>query len=578
MSDSTLADKVQHIVVLMLENRSFDHMLGAMPGVEGVIDASGKARTDIFNLATPTDPNSKRYTPGLGSIFVTPADQISNGYGGPSHSFTSATKQLFSVETVGSGDAETTPYSGGAPQTSPPTNSGFVLSFIGELTSDMGAANLAAAQAAAAAGNGEDPVQEIMDVFTPDQLPAITTLAQQFAVCDHWFSELPGPTEPNRLFVHAGTSTGLTYNPWKYDLLTVPTLYDRIDAAGKDWAFYAYDLTDAANFSALVNLPQSDLPFEQFWTDAAAGKLPFYSFLCPRYSTSGSAQANSQHAPLDVRFGDKLIADVYQAVRNSPHWPNILLIITYDEYGGYHDHVTPPAVAAPDSFVSPNAFMQQEATYPSKSYLTEPDYTFDFTSLGFRVPAVLVSPFIARGTIDSTPYRHTSILRFVEDLIGQPPLTERDRTATSFAGALSLGQPRTDCPLSVPSPTLPEDDPELDLAAPTPKQLELVQRYTANLPGHPDTGGKVSADLSTNAKLVKYVQQRRQRAAWARSDDYQKARFELYRDVRKRWRWRLRDSDGDIIATSPDSWGERALAEQALERARFLSQMLGEPK
>lgn len=577
MPDSALASKVQHIVVLMLENRSFDHLLGALPGVDGVLDANGEVRADIFNLATPADPSSKRYSPGLGSVFATPTDQISKGYGGPSHSFTSATEQLFSVQTVGSGAAETTPYHGGAPTTSPPTNSGFVLSFIGELTQDMGAAKLAAAQAAAANGQGEDPVQEIMDVFTPDQLPAISSLAQQFAVCDRWFSELPGPTEPNRLFVHAGTSTGLTYNPWAYDMLDTPTIYDRITAAGKDWAFYAYDLTDAANFSALAKLPNSDYPFEQFWSDAAAGKLPFYSFLCPRYSTSGDAQANSQHAPLDVRFGDKLIADVYQAVRNSPHWPNILLIITYDEHGGYFDHVTPPAVVPPDGAVSPNAFMQHEATQYKKTYLTEPDYTFDFTRLGFRVPAVLVSPFIAKGTIDSTAYRHTSILRFVEDLLGQPPLTQRDATATSFAGLLSLAVARQDCPQTVPSPTLPVDDPELDLAPPTQKQVELVNRYTANLPGHPDQGKPVSTPLNTNAKLVKYVQQRRQRARWARAGDYKDATFELYQDAKKRWRWRLREGSGDIVATSPDSWKTKDAAEKALERVRFLSHMLGEP-
>ena len=90
-----------------------------------------------------------------------------------------------------------------------------------------------------------------MEVFTADQLPAIHTLAAEFCVCDHWHSEVPGPTEPNRLFMHAATATGLTYNPWQYDTLNVPTIYERIETAGRDWAMYGFDLFDSTNFDGI---------------------------------------------------------------------------------------------------------------------------------------------------------------------------------------------------------------------------------------------------------------------------------------------------------------------------------------
>jgi len=485
--------QIDHIVVLMLENRPFDHMLGTMPGVEGVLDSSGDLRTDLVNYANPVDSSSTAYHPKIGAQFATPKDQQTNKgeYGGPSHSFPAATEQLFGVQTVGKGQKETTPYHGGAPTTVPGDNSGFVLNFIGELERDFRQNNttLAEQQANAKKSGKEDPVQEVMEIFTADQLPAIHTLAAEFCVCDHWHSEIPGPTEPNRLFMHAATSTGLTYNPWMHDTLGVPTIYDRIESAGRDWAMYGFDLFDSTNFDGLNKNPRGKLYFPQFLEDASAGELPFYTFLCPRYADDNEGRANSQHAPHDVRYGDKLIADVYQAVRNGPGWDKTLLIVTYDEHGGFYDHVKPPAVEAPDSNVSPNAFMKKEARDPKKSYLTDPNYTFDFSSLGFRVPTLLISPWIEKGTVDSTVYRHTSVLRYVEDILGADPLTTRDKTAASFTANLSLKTARTDCPTSVPAPSLPADDPELYMQEPpTPKQVELTRLYTTNLLGHPDTG------------------------------------------------------------------------------------------
>src|SRR4051794_32946697 len=144
MTQVDAASQVEHIVVLMLENRSFDHLLGTLPGVEGVLDASGGVRADLFNLGDPADPPSERFTPKIGARFAVPPDEVKGPYGGPSHSYPGATEQLFRAETVTVDGAETPPYPGGAPVATPPTHPGFVKSFTAELTGAMGAAALAA--------------------------------------------------------------------------------------------------------------------------------------------------------------------------------------------------------------------------------------------------------------------------------------------------------------------------------------------------------------------------------------------------------------------------------------------------
>lgn len=573
---------IQHVVVLMLENRAFDHMLGTLPGVDGVLDANGQIKAGLVNYADPTDSSSTKYGSQLGSPTATPESQQSGGYGGPSHSFTSATEQVFGVKTVNSGRDTTTPYydPSAAPATSPTTNSGFVKSFIGELeyTYSQNGTSLQEQQQKAKAAGQPDPVQEIMDVFTADQLPAIHTLAREFCVCDQWHSEVPGPTEPNRLFMHAATSTGLTYNPWTHDIINAPTIFDRITAVGKTWGMYGFDLYDSSNFESLLDAPL--LTWEQFQSDGAAGTLPWYSFICPRYADAKEGQANSQHAPYDVRFGEKLIADVYDIVRNGPGWEKTLLIVTYDEHGGYYDHVAPPAAPAPDNDVSPNAYMISQAKQNPKEngYLVKPDYDFDFKTLGIRVPAVLISPWIDKGIIDSTAYRHTSVLKFIEEHLGLEPLTQRDATANSFAGVLSRSTPRTDCPKAVPAPELPEYDPELALKLPPGKKIvDLTRRYTAKLKGHRDTGKVTDREFKTRGDVSEYIKERNRSHDWYQNDDWKQSGFEIYQDKDEHWRWRLKDGD-DIVAASTDFYDTRDEARKGLERVRFLSQVLSDPQ
>ena len=141
----------------------------------------------------------------------------------------------------------------------------------------------------------------------------------------------------------------------------------------------------------------------------------------------------------DIVPGELLIKKVYETIRNSPHWNESMLLITYDEHGGFFDHVTPPATVNPGDKISD----------PENN-----KNNFDFTQLGVRVPAVVVSPYVARGTIDHTVYDHTSLLATVERLFSLKPLTRRDRLANSFAHLFSLAVPRTDAPTTLPDPSL----------------------------------------------------------------------------------------------------------------------------
>ncbi len=574
--------EIEHVVVLMLENRSFDHMLGSLPGVEGVVSSEGNPRTDLVNHVDPTDPSSPAYSPKLGAQFATPKSQQTAGgrYGGPSHSFPAATEQRFGTQTVEVSGSPTSPYNGAAPHTTPACNSGFVASFVKELerTYRGNGTSLEEQQRKAQEAGEADPVEEVMEVFTADQLPAIHALAQEFCVCDHWHSEVPGPTEPNRLFMHAATSDGLTYNPWQFDVLSIPTIYDRIDAAGRDWAMYGFDLFDSSNFDSLKGRPNAKRTWQEFLLHASGGELPFYSFICPRYADAKEGRANSQHAPHDVRYGDQLIADVYRALRNSPLWNKLLLVVTYDEHGGFYDHVEPPKAVKPDPAVSPNAFMREEARRYHRTYLTSPSYDFDFEQLGFRVPTILASPWIERGTVDSTTYSHTSILRFLEESLKLSPLSARDAAAASFAPRLSRTHARTDCPLELPGPALPASDPELYMQEPpSPKQEEWARRYTTKLSGHSDTGMRTERCFPTNESLSRYIELRNRCDAWACGEDWKAARFEVHPDVKGHWRWRLRDGSGDILAASTDAYADREQAIRALERARFLAHQLGDP-
>jgi phospholipase C len=474
---STLPAGIRHVVVLMLENRSFDHLLGNLPNVVG---PSGRSNRDPRDGSTvPVTFDADYTSPALPD----PSDSR-RMKGDPHHDFLSVNRQLFEQDTP--------------PPGAPVTCGGFI----------------------AAGRQGGDPsadhvAREVMRCFdTPTQLTTMAALAEEFVVCDHWFASVPGPTWPNRLFVHAATSFGFPNN--HLGLYPGPTIYDRLDDAGVDWAIYFHDFPQSGCFLELWEKKDSKhrkclRSVDDFFKDVKSHRagpgerqtLPSYVFIEPCYMDRrrnvlgrlvdfgkwlgqllglpvrlSKKQANDQHAPHDVRHGEHLIADIYDALRaNEEVWQHCLFIVLHDEHGGLFDHVEPPGTVRPDDY--------QQAGAPS----------FGFDRLGLRVPAILISPYLRRG-VDPTPYEHTTIVRTVRSHFcpSAAPLSARDAAAPVLRSDIFADTPRMDAPKRLPRPTPvfriprkgdPATQPLNDL------QASLVRLAAAVEPPVPDPRGGV---------------------------------------------------------------------------------------
>jgi phospholipase C len=411
------SQRIEHVVVLMLENRSFDHIFGYRHGINGL-------NGDEFNLLDPTKPESD----------VNPAFYVSNGApypilagkNGPSHSLKGTNNQIYNNPT-------------GPDATHTAKNNGFARNYYNELTFSEKIPN-----------PSNSDVRVVMEAFAPVRLPSINALADAFCVCDNWYSEVPGPTQPNRLYMHAATSAGYGYNVWsrKFD---VATIYNNLEDAGYTWATYDFDLNEVkTNFSRIDGTAPNFKNFSALKTDVQKNALAHYSFIMPRYNNSAEGHGNSQHAPEDARYGDNFIADVYEALRsNDAVWAKTVLIVTYDEHGGFYDHVISPSknIPNPDGINSP-------APGDKTSYAPK----FNFDRLGLRVPVVIASPWVKAGKIDSTRYQHTSVLATLKKMLKLPKfLTRRDASANTFEHIFEeLDAPRTDTPKTLPRAKLPK--------------------------------------------------------------------------------------------------------------------------
>lgn len=262
-------------------------------------------------------------------------------------------------------------------------------------------------------------------------MPVISTLAREYAVCDQWFSSVPGPTLPNRAFAHFGTSFGrLDMSPDYFR--AKPSLYQRMMKAGRTARIYYYapwSGTQGLTF-LLSDQPKYFGLFGDFLSDCKKSRLPDYSFVEPPYSDNGATLAADQHPDHNIWAGDRFIKKVYDALRsNEKVWQSTLLLVVWDEHGGLFDHEIPPLVGHPDGFVS---------TAPA----------FNFERLGVRVPAVVVSPYVERGTVDHTVYEHASIPAMAcEQFIGAPHTNApyaREQFANSPLHLLTLDAPRAD--------------------------------------------------------------------------------------------------------------------------------------
>ncbi len=378
-------NQIEHLIVVMLENRSFDNLLGFL---YANVNNQPPLNLPVQNPATfdgllPQNVSQVFWNPTNRGFFTTQEPPIkafasSPTTGGspflvpdpdPNEAFLNFNFQIFGTQVP--------------VELQLPTMLGFYVDFLD------------------AKGSSSSVAKHIMESYSPTQVPVLSDLAKQFAVCDAWFGSVPAQTWPNRGFLHTGTSRGEVTNgdTLAYD---TQTIFEVLEDQGISWTVF--------NDSVLMSLTrlqyprllgQSDshfLDFDDFKHQASTGTLPAYSFIEPSFVFS----PNDQHPPHDVSDGERFLFDIWNAVSTSPKWEKTLLVITYDEHGGCYDHAPPPwGATIPDSASNPG------------------EQGFRFNRFGVRVPTVVVSPFIEAGTVFRTPtlvpYDHTSILATLRD-------------------------------------------------------------------------------------------------------------------------------------------------------------------
>eukprot|EP00253_Pinus_taeda_P023800 PITA_23800 len=418
---------IKTIVVLVLENRSFDHMLGWMKRLNSEIDGvTGRE----WNPVNSNDPSS-------GKVFF--SDDAGYVDPDPGHSFEAVTEQVF-------GSNHTFAY--------PAPMNGFV-------------------QQALTISNSLP--QAVMKGLRPEALPVYTELVKEFAVFDRWFSSLPGPTHPNRLFLYSATSHGSTSHSAKQLAIGYPqkTIFESLHESGLSFGIYYQNIPATLfyrNLRKLKYIPrfhQYDLEFKRH---ARQGKLPNLAVIEPRYFDLELFPANDDHPSHDLANGQRLVKEAYEILRASPQWNETLLVITYDEHGGFYDHVPTPVrnVPNPDGSFGPNP------------------YFFKFDRLGVRVPTIMVSPWIQKGTVvhrpngptPSSEFEHSSIPATVKKIFNLTSnfLTYRDGWAGTFESVFNVkGGPRTDCPVVLPEPNNMRATAAKEHAKLSEFQKELVQ-------------------------------------------------------------------------------------------------------
>ena len=274
-----------------------------------------------------------------------------------------------------------------------------------------------------------------MGYWTPADLPFYAGLARTFVLCDRWFASVPAQTYPNRRYLLAATSEGRVTNRGENAVLAPSppngVIFDQLDAHGIPWKDYFTALPTAGLFRSATTNAARLARIDQFFADAAAGSLPAFALVDPDFAVE------SEENPQDVHVGEAFAERVIRAVMAGPAWPKTLLVWCYDEHGGYYDHVPPPRAIPPDP-IAP------EIRVP-------PDEPGAFDRYGFRVPAVVVSPYARRRYVSHAVHDHTSVLKLVETKWNLPALTYRDANADALLDCLDL---RTR-PAFLEPPTLP---------------------------------------------------------------------------------------------------------------------------
>jgi phospholipase C len=444
-----LLPQIQHIVVLMMENHSYDNYLGMLRGRGEGFPLGADGEPEVFNPGADGEPVRAHHLPS-----TVQRPQV------PSQSWHACHLQWRSG-----------------------TCEGFVTGTDKVVP-----------------GAGSDAAIA-MGYWTEDDLPFYYGLARTFPLADHWFSSCLGPTFPNRRFLVSGTAHGLI-DDLPFDLFDHPpggTIFDMLTRNGISWVnyhaipqdksmvrLYAHHkrrmarrrlLSLGRSFRSVTEGVQKDLQFtanvyplgiarymlhvrgtDQFFADADNGTLPAFSIVDPDFD------AYSEENPQDIRKGESFASEVINRVMRGKGWPRTLLIWVYDEHGGYHDHVSPPAAVPPDdvegrSIVGSQTWMHSvlRFLFPRMVHdaenLTKGPHRYD--RYGFRVPAVIVSPYARPNYVLSEVLDHTSVLKLLEEKWNLPALTARDAAAASPLGALDLtGPPAFLDPPPLPGPNL----------------------------------------------------------------------------------------------------------------------------
>jgi phospholipase C len=348
--------EIDTFVVLCMENRSYDHLLGAR-ALEG-LGGDG------------LQPGMKNRTRSGADLFVHPLQTFTPD--DPPHTWSAVAAQI---------------------------NGGAMDGFV--------AAHSGAGQA------------DVMGYHVRSQVPVTWSLADEFVSCDRWFCSVPGPTWPNRLYLHGATSHG---NTWNLPAFGFTPIFQRLDPLGLTHRNYYSDVPWAAGGYFKVS---GFAGIERYFLDAAAGTLPNFSVIDPHFFGAG---ANDDHPSHDVRLGQALIGSIYAALAKSPQWQRSLLVITYDEHGGFFDHVAPPSVS---------------------------DSRAKFRQLGVRVPALVAGPYVPRGKVVSTLFEHTSVISTLTERFALDPLNDRARATAALSSCLDpslLRSPRAAPPIAAAPP------------------------------------------------------------------------------------------------------------------------------
>lgn len=271
--------------------------------------------------------------------------------------------------------------------------------------------------------------------YGEQDIPFYASLAQNYTTCNRYFAAILGPTFANRMFIHAAQTDRLTDS---VALTSLPTIWDSLAAANVSHAYYFNNVPYLALWGVkYIGITKT---YDQFKEDAANGTLPAVSFLDPRYTILDDGTGNDDHPHADIREGDKFLYDVFKTVSEGPDWSSTVLIVNFDEWGGFFEHVPPPRAQAANN--------------------VDTDIVDGKTLLGMRVPVVVASPFSsgnpANPLIDSLVFDHTSVLKLIEWRWGLPPLTPRDASSdvNNLAYALNFDSPQTAVP-NLPKPQTP---------------------------------------------------------------------------------------------------------------------------